>query len=148
MCVCVCVCVCVCLCVRRRAQSLNQSTDLVQIRYIGSSFKYLKPFFFSPNPKIKDSSHEKEIKVLIFSKKAPTILIKFCGFIVHSNPNNMTLSGLMQGLNQLINHVQNRDLESSRKYLEPVVLVFTPTLKLRVVHVRKKFKILIFQKWF
>ena len=23
---------------------------------------------------------------------APTILIKFCGFIVHSKPNNMTLS--------------------------------------------------------
>ena len=48
MCVCVCVCVCVRVCVclsdRRRPQSLNQSTDLVQIRYVGSSCKYLEPF--------------------------------------------------------------------------------------------------------
>ena len=39
-------CVCVCLSVRRRSQSLNQWTDLVQIRYLGSSCKYLEPFFF------------------------------------------------------------------------------------------------------
>ena len=31
-------------------------------------------------------------KNLIFSKMAPTILIKFREFIVHSKPNNMTLS--------------------------------------------------------
>ena len=34
----------------------------------------------------------KKFKILIFSKMAKTILIKFCGFIVHSKPNNMTLS--------------------------------------------------------
>ena len=92
--VCVCVCVSVCLSVRRRSQSLNQSTDLVQILYLGSSCKYLEQFFsFSSTPKIKGSSHEKKLKIFIFSKKmVPTILIKFCGFIVHSKPNNMTQS--------------------------------------------------------
>ena len=34
----------------------------------------------------------KKLKILIFSKMAPTNLIKFFGFIVHSQPNNMTLS--------------------------------------------------------
>ena len=43
-------------------------------------------------PKINGSSHEKKIKILIFSKMATTIMIKFCRFIVHSKLNNMTLS--------------------------------------------------------
>ena len=34
----------------------------------------------------------KKFKIPNFSKMALTILIKFCGFIVHSKPNNMTLS--------------------------------------------------------
>ena len=34
----------------------------------------------------------KKFKIFIFSKRAPTIFIKFCRFIVHSNVNNMTLS--------------------------------------------------------
>ena len=36
----------------------------------------------------------KKLKILIISKMAPTILIKFSGFIVglYSKPNNMTLS--------------------------------------------------------
>ena len=42
--------------------------------------------------KIKGTSHKKKIKILNFSKMALTILIKCCGFIVHSKPNNMTLS--------------------------------------------------------
>ena len=41
--------------------------------------------------KIKDSSHRNNFNISIFSKIAPTILIKFSGFIVHSKPNNMTL---------------------------------------------------------
>ena len=36
--------------------------------------------------------HKKIFKILILSKKAVTILIKFCEFIVHSKPNNVTLS--------------------------------------------------------
>ena len=34
----------------------------------------------------------KKFKISIFSKMASTILFKFCVFIVHSKPNNMTLS--------------------------------------------------------
>ena len=95
---------------------------------------------------------------------APTILIKFFGQIVHSKPNNMILANfpekipetgkifliffrlVKQGLNQIINLIQNRYLGSSRKYLEPIFLFFTLTLKLRVVHIRKHLKILIFSK--
>ena len=66
----------------------------------------------------------------------PTKLIKFCGFTVHSKPNNVTLSTfpekipetgkilkkiffllLTQGLNQLINLVQTRYTGFSCKYL-------------------------------
>ena len=58
----VCVYACVCLSIRRRSYSLNQSTDLVQSRYVGSSCKNLEFFFsFSPTPKIKGSSHEKKL---------------------------------------------------------------------------------------
>ena len=34
----------------------------------------------------------KKNKNLDFLKMAPTILIKFCGLIEHSKPNNMTLT--------------------------------------------------------
>ena len=34
----------------------------------------------------------KKLKILIFSKMAPMILIKFCEFIVQTKHNNMTLS--------------------------------------------------------
>ena len=91
----VCVCVCVCVYVCRRTQSLNQLTDLIQIRHLGSSCKYLEPFFsFPPTLKIKGSSHKKKKLISIFSKMALTIMFKFCGFIVHSKPNNMTQSAI------------------------------------------------------
>ena len=48
VCVCVCVCVSVCLSERRRTYSLNQLTDLVQNRYLGSSCKYFEAFFSFP----------------------------------------------------------------------------------------------------
>ena len=68
--------------------------DLVQIRYLGSSWKYVEYFFFSflPILKTKGNSHKEKYEISIFSKMALTIWIKFCGFIVHSNPNNMTQS--------------------------------------------------------
>ena len=47
-------------------------------------------FRFRATLKIKGSSHKK--KISIFSKMAITILYKFCEFIVHSKPNNITLS--------------------------------------------------------
>ena len=50
-------------------RGLNQSTDLVQVRYLGSSCKYLEPFFsFPPIPNIKGSSYEKKIKNFDFLK--------------------------------------------------------------------------------
>ena len=49
-------------------------------------------FRFRATPKIKGSSHKKKLKIFIFSKMAQTIFIKFCGFIAHSNLNNMALS--------------------------------------------------------
>ena len=36
----------------------------------------------------------KKLKISNFSKMALTILIKFCGFIVHSKPHNITLSAI------------------------------------------------------
>ena len=42
---------------------------------------------------MNDSPHKKrKIKILIFSKMATTVIIKCCGFIAHSNLNNMALS--------------------------------------------------------
>ena len=163
MSVCVCVCLSVCLFVRRRSQSLNQSTDLVQIRYLGSSCEYLQPFFqFSPTPKIKGSSHEK--KNLIFSKMAPTILIKFCRFIVHSKPNNMILANLPGKIPETGKiyfkffpcrkagpkpNYQSRSKSISRvlsQISRTLFFSFHTNPKIRVVHIRKELKILIFSK--
>ena len=50
-------------------------------------------FRFRQTLKIKGSSYKKKkLKISIFSKMAPTILIKFCEFIVHSKPSSVTLS--------------------------------------------------------
>ena len=77
-----------CVCDRGRLYRLNQLTDLIQMRYLGSSRKYLEQFLsFASTPKIKRNSNMKKISV--FLKMASTILIKFCGQIVHSKPNNM-----------------------------------------------------------
>ena len=158
------VCVCVCVCVCRRSQRLNQSTDLVHIRYLGSSCKYFESFFSFPlTSEIKGSPHKKTFKILIFSKMAPMILIKFCGFIVglHSKPNYMILSAfpgkipetrklyfkfffrlLTQDLNQLIDLVQNRYLGSSRKYLEHSFFSFDTNPKIKSSsHKKKRLKI-------
>ena len=70
-------------------QGLNQLLNLVQNPLANIS----NPFFsIHPNPKIKGSSHKKKIKSFFFSKMAQTILIKFCGLIVHSKPNNVILA--------------------------------------------------------
>ena len=71
VCVCACVCVCfsVCLCDRRRTYYVNQSTDLVQIRYYGPLVNISSRFFsFPPTLKIKGSSHEKKNKNFDFLK--------------------------------------------------------------------------------
>ena len=88
---------------------------------------------------------------------AETILIKCCGFLVHSKPNNMTLSAFPKKYLKLKKkkkkkfclspNVAPKTTDRSRqiryvgfscKYLEPFVsLVFPPPLKLRVFHIRK-----------
>ena len=73
----------------------------------------------------------KKLRILIFSKMAPTILIKFCGFIVLSTPNNLTLSAFPEKIRE------------TRKIVFNFLSVAS---KLRVVHVGKKFKIFIFSK--
>ena len=55
--------------------------------------KYLEPFLVFPlTLKLRVVHIRKKIKISNFSKMVLTILIKFCVFIVHSKPNNMTLS--------------------------------------------------------
>ena len=50
-------------------------------------------FLVFPLPlKLRVVHMRKKFKILIFSKMVATILIKFCGFMVYSKPNNMTLS--------------------------------------------------------
>ena len=93
---------------------------------------------------------------------APTILMKFCGFIVDPKVNNMTLSafpGKIPETGKIYfkfypspyagpkrNHQSHS--KSTFRVLSQIsrtmFLVFTLTLKLRVVHIRKKFKNLIF----
>ena len=74
-------------------QGLSQVINLIQNRYLGSSRKYLEPSFlvFTLTLKLR-VVHIKKFKILVFSEMAQTILIKICGFIVHSKPNDMTLS--------------------------------------------------------
>ena len=68
-------------------QSRSNSTSTVPLQITLVRF-----FRFRSTLKIKGSSHKKKIKIFIISKMAPTIFIKFYGFIAHSNPNNMNQS--------------------------------------------------------
>ena len=85
------MCVSVCLSVCPSPIVEPKPIDRFRSNSISRVLLQISPAFFSftPTPKIKGSSHEK--KNLIFSKIASTILIKFCGFIAHSKPNNMAL---------------------------------------------------------
>ena len=104
-------------------------------------------FRFRFTLKINGNSHEKKIKIFIFSKIAPTIFIKFCGFLVHLNLNNMTLSAIHGKSFKLKNNhflifypspslatkpidlVQIRYLGSACKYIQPVFFLFRPTIE-------------------
>ena len=48
-------------------------------------------FSFSATLKLTDVCIRKKFKIFIFIRMALTILIKFCGFNVHSTTNNLTL---------------------------------------------------------
>ena len=105
----------------------------------------------------------KKLKILIFSKMALTILIKFSGFIVHSKPNYMTLWAFPEKI--LVNrniiffifypspNVAPKPIDQScSNSIFKVVLRLSPaspfhfwhtlnirgTLMLRVVHIRNK----------
>ena len=109
----------------------------------------ISSLFFSFSIYPQNYSSDK-CKIFIFSKMATTIFIKFCEFIVHSNPKNMELSAfpgkslylekyflilyllLTQCLNQLTNLVQILYLGSSCNYLQPVLFIFDLALILRV----------------
>ena len=107
----------------------------------------------------------KKLKNFIFSKMAPTSLIKFCGFIVHSKPNSMTLSAfpgkipetrkiVFNFLSASPNVAPKPTGQSHSKSISKAPLqtslahffVFDLHPQLRVVHIRKKFKICIFSK--
>ena len=53
VCASICLSVCVCVSNHRRTQNLNQLTDLVQIRYLESTWKYPGPFIFNFPPCLK-----------------------------------------------------------------------------------------------
>ena len=162
-----CVCLSVCLCDRSRTQSLNQLTDLVQIRYIGSSCSLnisSRFFTFPPTPKIKSSSHKKKFKSSNFSKIALTIFIKFCGLMVHSKPNNMIPANLPgkipvtakiflnffsspnAGLKPSLQSRSNSIYRILLQIFLATIFVFYLPLKLRVVHITKNYKISILSK--
>ena len=109
--------------------------------------------------------HIRKIKILIFSKMAQTILIKCCGFIVHSMPNNITLSAFPRKIPQTRKIVflifcpppnvapkptsQSRSHSISRVPLQISIarfFVFDLASKLRVVHRRKNLKFSFSQK--
>ena len=93
------------------------------------------------------------------------ILIKFCGFMVHSKPNNMTLlpfPGKIPETRKIVFLIfcpspnvapklndQSRSHSISRVPLQiypACSFVFDLPSKLRVVHIRKKFKVFIFSR--
>ena len=73
-------------------------------------------------------------------------LIKFCGFTVHSKPNNMTLSTFPEKipdtektLTELTNLIQFRYLGPPCKYLHShfFFLILDLLLKLNVIHIEE-----------
>ena len=102
---------------------------------------------------------------MIFSKIAPTILIKFCGLIVHSKPNNVILAnfpGKIPESGKIFlkfffpypNAVPKPTHQSRSNSIYMILLqiflaiifVFDLPLKLMVVHIGKNYKISIFSK--
>ena len=108
--------------------------------------------------KLREVDIRKKIKIFILSKMARTIFIKFCGFIIHSNPKNMALSDFPEKILVIRNiiffifypspNVAPKPTGRSRSHSIPRVplqislatfFVLDLPPKLRVVHIRKKF---------
>ena len=94
---------------------------------------------------------------------ATTIFIKFCTFIVHSKPNNMTPSAFLGKSLKLekqflifclSRNVASKPTDQSYSIsisgvplqIFPVSLFFRSPSKLRLVHIRKKFKKIVSEK--
>ena len=145
--------------------NLNEICHLVQALRQATNRELKTIFLVFPLPlKLRVVHMRKKLKTLIFSKMAITILIKFSGFIVHSKPNNMTLSAFLEKslkLEKQFNFLsvaspnvapkptgQSRSNSISRVPLQISLsrfFVFDLLSKLRVVHIRK-IKISIFSK--
>ena len=130
---------------RRLTECLTKLTNLIQIRYLGPlQISRVINFVFD---------------LPIFSKMAPTKLIKFCGFTVHSKPNSVTLSAypekipetgkkiislcdrrLTKRLTLLINIVQIRYPGPPWKYLHSLFF-FRLTVKIKGSSHKKKINI-------
>ena len=95
---------------------------------------------------------------------APTILIKFCGLIVHSKPNNVILANFSRKIPETgkiffksfpspnAGHKPTHQSRSNSLYrillkiFLAIIFVLDLPLKLRVVHIGKNYKISIFSK--
>ena len=106
-----------------------------------------------------------KLENLIFSKMAPTILIKFCALIAHSKPNNVILANFPEKIPETVKIFfkiffpspnvgpepthQSRSNSIYRILLQiflAIIFVFDLPLKLRGVHIGKNYKISIFSK--
>ena len=106
----------------------------------------------------------KKFKISNFSKIALTILIKFCGFILHSKPNNVILANFPGKIPETVKIYsyffpsassgpipthQSRSNSICKFLLQislAITFVFDLPLKLSVVHIRKNYKIFYFPK--
>ena len=93
---------------------------------------------------------------------SPTILITFCGLMVHSKPNNMILANLPgkipatgkiffnffsspnAGLKPSLQSRSNSIYRILLQIFLAIIFVFDLPLKLRIVHIGKNYKISIF----
>ena len=91
----VCVCVCVCLSVWPSPNVQPKPIDRSRSKSISRVLSQISQadFLVFPLPlNLRVVHMRKNFKILIFSKMASTILIKFCRLIVYSKPNYMALS--------------------------------------------------------
>ena len=137
--------------VERRAQ-----TDLVQNRYLGSSHKYLEPFFsFPSSPIIKGSSHKKKNSDFLKNgiNNFDQILLVYTTFDTQQH-DSIDFFGKIHETRKLFFNLLSIEYTLANLVQIRYILqisparfsVFDKPLKLRVVHIGKKLKISIFSK--